>query len=166
MAIELPAGLSEKWKKPEDFILNLDTWEDYDPDFFLKALELVNPFLAALAKEIPYLTAQPTAINETDEIRREIRRLVSILRNRIAILEWKIILKPYEYKIEDAFNFKKVSKFCIQSGIVQRNFKILIKNLEKVKRNDLAEEVLNYQQKLSTLTEDQFFKYFNEEASL
>ena len=164
MAIDLPAGLSEKWKKPEDFILNLDTWEDYDPDFFLKALKLVNPFLAALAKEIPYLTAQPTVIKETDEIRRDIRKFVATLRDEITTREWKIILKPYEYKIEEALDFKTVSKFCIQSGIVQRNFKVLLKNLEKLKRNDLAVKILNYRIKFSLLTEDQFFNYFKEEA--
>ena len=166
MAIELPAGLSEKWKKPEDFILNINTWEDYDPDFFLKALKLVNPFLVAIAEEIPYLTAQPTVNEETDEMRRNIRKFVAILRDGITIKEWKIILKSYNYKIEDVFDFKKVSKFSIQSGIVQRNLKKIMENLKKVKRADLVQKMQIYQKQFQPLTDDQFLNYFKEVTSI
>ena len=166
MAIDLPARLSEKWKKPEDFILNLNTWEDYDPDFFLKTLKLVNPFLAAIAEEIPYLTAQPTVIEEIDKMRRDIRKFVAILRDGITIKEWKIILKSYNYNIEEAFDFKKASKFFIQNDIIQKNLKNLITNLKKVKREDLVQKMQIYRKQFQLLTNYQFINYFKEEASI
>ena len=93
-AIEYPDRLAEEQRKPEDFILNLDSWDDYDPKEFFKALDLLNPSLAFLAKRIAYLNTSNPSIQKRDEARREIQKFVAVLRDDVSVKHWKIILKP------------------------------------------------------------------------
>ena len=79
-------------------------WKDYESKAFFKDLvDILNLNLALLAEEISYLITPTPSIKKRDEARREIRKFVAILRDDFSTKHWKIILKPYGYKIFQTF---------------------------------------------------------------
>ena len=162
-AIQYPARLSEKYDTPAKFILNVNSWEGYNPELFLEALSRVNPTLVPKAENISFLMTPPLPDEATDEESREMSRLVRILREDITNTEWNIIFKINGCEFGDEFDFQRISEFCLHKNIISKDFKLLKRNLKNVKRLDLAQTISVLQVKFSSLTNPELKNNFTKE---
>ena len=161
-AIDLPERLFEKWTDPVDLILNVNLWQEFNPEVFLEALGLVRPDLVSYATRIPHLNT-PTLLCR-DITTPEMNTFVSMLRDHISIIHWKIILKEYNYNIENGFDISEILSFCVRRRIVTKDLEMLKYSLRKVKRLDLADKLHGFQKKFSKMDDSQFFELFKSEG--
>ena len=159
-AIDFPSGLSEEYSTPEEFLLSINTWEDYNPELFLIALSYVRNDLVYLAKAIPFLTDKLTPVEENNEIKQIIGKFVALLRNEITINKWRIILKNRGYTVQANVKYLDIWKFCLQKNIITKDLETLNECFENIKRMDIADKLRTFGVYFSKMTAQDFLQTF------
>ena len=162
-AIKFPSGLSDECSTPEEFLLDINTWEDYDSEYFFRALLKVRPDLVYLAEGIPFLL-KSSLTAELDGKRLRMERFVADLKNELKINRWRVILKNRGYNTSNKMTHADIFAFCIEKNIITKDLDTLTECLKNIRRNDLATKMIDYRLNFSEMSSLDFEITFKEIA--